>query len=141
MRADMAKDEVRGPRWIEMPSIPDDEGMVMEPGQNYHDLADRYPNAPVSRGVGDAIVHRAVLDDITGVTMVMDWVSDGDLVIVEMSRLLSRELELQTAVERLRGFIEDDLCGEVVRLGDSRLLLLPSDFESIQKSEGASMYI
>lgn len=137
----MAKDEAREPRWIEMPSIPDEAGMVMEPGQNYHDLADRYPNAPVSRGTGDAIVHRAVLDDITGVTMVMDWVSDGDLVIVEMSRLLSRELELQTAVERLRGFIEDDLCGEVVRLGDSRLLLLPPDFESIRKSDGASMYI
>ncbi|MEE3270189.1 MAG: hypothetical protein VX204_03655 [Candidatus Thermoplasmatota archaeon] len=137
----MAKDEAREPRWIEMPSIPDEASMVMEPGQNYHDLADRYPNAPVSRGTGDAIVHRAVLDDITGVTMVMDWVSDGDLVIVEMSRLLSRELELQTAVERLRGFIEDDLCGEVVRLGDSRLLLLPPDFESIRKSDGASMYI
>lgn len=136
----MAKGEGREPRWIEMPSIPDDMGMVMEPGQNYHDLADKYPNAPVSRGAGDAIVHRAVLDDITGVNMVMDWVSDGDLVIVEMSRMLSRELELQTAVERLRGFIEDDLCGEVVRLGDSRLLLLPYDFESIQKSEGTSKY-
>ena len=108
-----------------MPSIPDEAGMAMEPGENYHDLADRYPDAPVSRGTGDAIVHR---------------VSDGDLVIVEMSRMLSRELELQTAVEKLRGFVEDDLCGEVVRLGDSRLLLLPSDFESTRKSEGTSMY-
>jgi SepF-like predicted cell division protein (DUF552 family) len=137
----VAKGDAGGPRWIDMPSIPDDAGMAIEPGQNYHDLADRYSNAPVSRGSGDAIVHRAVLDDITGVTMVMDWVSDGDLVIVEMSRLLSRELELQTAVERLRDFIEDDLCGEVVRLGDSRLLLLPPDFESTRKSDGASMYI
>ena len=126
----MAKGEASGPRWIEMPSIPDDTGMVMEPGENYHDLADRYPDAPVSRGTGDAIVHRAILDDITGVPMVM----------VEMSRMLSRELELQTAVERLRGFVEDDLCGEVVRLGDSRLLLLPSEFESTRKSEGTSMY-
>ena len=136
----VAKGEASEPRWIEMPSIPNDEGMAMEPGQNYHDLADRYPDAPVSRGAGDAIVHRAVLDDITGVPLVMDWVSDGDLVIVEMSRMLGRELELQTAVEKLRGFVEDDLCGEVLRLGDSRLLLLPSDFESTRKSEGASMY-
>jgi len=136
----MARGEADGPHWIEMPSIPDEAGMAIEPGENYHDLADRYPDAPVSRGTGDAIVHRAVLDDITGVPMVMDWVSDGDLVIVEMSRMLSRELELQTAVERLRIFVEDDLCGEVVRLGNSRLLLLPSNFESTRKSEGTSMY-
>jgi len=69
----VAKGEASEPRWIEMPSIPNDEGVAMEPGQNYHDLADRYPDAPVSRGAGDAIVHRAVLDDITGVPLVMDW--------------------------------------------------------------------
>ena len=86
------------------------------------------------------MVHRAVLDDITGVPMVMDWVSDGDLVIVEMSRMLGRELELQTAVERLRIFVEDDLCGEVVRLGDTRLMLLPPLFESTRRSEGQTTY-
>ena len=73
--------------------------------------------------------------------MVMDWVSDGDLVIVEMSRLLGRELELQTAVERIRSFVEDDLSGEVVRLGDSRLLLLPVNFESTRKSDDQPMYL
>ena len=136
----MATPESNEPRWIEMPSVPNDSGVAMEPGQDYHDLADRYPDAPVPRGADDAVVHRAVLDDITGVPMVMDWISDGDLVIVEMSRMLSRELELQTAVERLRGFVEDDLCGEVVRLGDTRLLLLPSEFESTRRSEGQSTY-
>ena len=136
----MAKADSNEPRWIEMPSVPNDSSAVMEPGQDYHDLADRYPDAPVPRGANDAVVHRAVLDDITGVPMVMDWVSDGDLVIVEMSRMLSRELELQTAVEKLRGFVEDDLCGEVVRLGDTRLLLLPSQFESTRRSEGQSTY-
>ena len=136
----MAKPGSNEPRWIEMPSVPNDSGVAMEPGQDYHDLADRYPDAPVPRGTDDAVVHRAVLDEITGVPMVMDWISDGDLVIVEMSRMLSRELELQTAVERLRGFVEDDLCGEVVRLGDTRLLLLPSEFESTRRSEGQSTY-
>ena len=136
----MAKAGSSEPRWIEMPSVPNDSVAIMEPGQDYHDLADRYPDAPVPRGADDAVVHRAVLDDITGVPMVMDWISDGDLVIVEMSRMLSRELELQTAVERLRGFVEDDLCGEVVRLGDTRLLLLPSEFESTRRSEGQSTY-
>ncbi len=136
----MAKDGSSEPRWIEMPSVPNDSVAIMEPGQDYHDLADRYPDAPVPRGASDVVIHRAMLDDITGVPMVMDWVSDGDLVIVEMSRMLGRELELQTAVERLRGFIEDDLCGEVVRLGDTRLLLLPSEFESTRRSEGQSTY-
>jgi len=136
----MAKAGSSEPRWIEMPSVPNDSVAIMEPGQDYHDLADRYPAAPVPRGTSDAVIHRAMLDDITGVPMVMDWVSDGDLVIVEMSRMLGRELELQTAVERLRGFIEDDLCGEVVRLGDTRLLLLPSEFESTRRSEGQSTY-
>jgi len=134
----MARDDVGGPRWIEMPSINDDSGFNMEPGQNYHDLGERYPDAPVPRGMRDAIVHRAVLDDITGVSKVMDWVSDGDLVIVEMSNLLTRELELQTAVERIRDFVEDDISGEVVRLGDTRLLLLPNDFESVKGPERGS---
>ena len=137
----MARDDVGGPRWIEMPSINDDSGFNMEPGQNYHDLGERYPDAPVPRGMRDAIVHRAVLDDITGVSKVMDWVSDGDLVIVEMSNLLTRELELQTTVERIRDFVEDDISGEVVRLGDTRLLLLPNDFESVNGPErGSSAY-
>ena len=123
---------------IERPSGNDAPGYVLQPGQNYHDLGERYPDAPVPRGIRDAIVHRAALDDITGVSKVMDWVSDGDLVIVEMSNLLTRELELQTAVERIRDFVEEDISGEVVRLGDTRLLLLPNDFESVKGPERGS---
>ena len=137
----MAREDVGEPRRIEMPSINDDSGFHLEPGQNYHDLGEQYPDAPVPRGMRDAIVHRAVLDDITGVSKVMDWVSDGDLVIVEMSNLLTRELELQTTVERIRDFVEDDISGEVVSLGDTRLLLLPNDFESVKGPErGSSAY-
>ena len=137
----MAREDGSEPRWIEMPSVNDAPGYDLEPGQNYHDLGERYPDAPVPRGIKDAIVHRAVLDDITGVSKVMDWVSDGDLVIVEMSNLLTRELELQTTVERIRDFVEDDISGEVVRLGDSRLLLLPNDFESVKgPGRGSSSY-
>ncbi len=141
MRPVMARGNAGEPRWIEMPSVSDAPGFILEPGQNYHDLGERYPDAPVPRGIRDAIVHRAVLDDITGVSRVMDWISDGDLVIVEMSNLLTRQLELQTAVERIRDFVEDDISGEVVRLGDTRLLLLPNDFESVKGPErGPSAY-
>ena len=137
----MSREDGSEPRWIEMPSVNDTPGYDLEPGQNYHDLGERYPAAPVPRGIRDAIVHRAVLDDITGVSKVMDWVSDGDLVIVEMSNLLTRELELQTAVDRIRDFVEDEISGEVVRLGDARLLLLPNDFESVKGPErGHSAY-
>ena len=134
----MPRDDSSEPLWIDMPSVNDAPGYDLAPGQNYHDLGARYPDAPVPRGIRDAIVHRAALDDITGVSKVMDWVSDGDLVIVEMSNLLTRELELQTAVERIRDFVEEDISGEVVRLGDTRLLLLPNDFESVKGPERGS---
>ena len=80
----MARDDAGGPRWIEMPSVNDAPAFDLEPGQNYHDLGERYPDAPVPRGIRDAIVHRAVLDDITGVSKVMDWVSDGDLSLIHI---------------------------------------------------------
>ena len=60
----------------------------------------------------------------------MNWVANGDLVIVEMTGLLEREIELHMAVDNIQYFVEKDLSGQVVRLGHSRLLLLPPSFES-----------
>ena len=45
--------------------------------------------------------------------MIMDWIADGDIVIVEMSSIINREIELQTAVSKLQKFIEDDIKGTV----------------------------
>jgi SepF-like predicted cell division protein (DUF552 family) len=90
----------------------------------------------VARGLGDVIVHRAVLDDITGTSKILDWVSDGDIVILEMRRLIDTETELRMAVDQIQDFVEGDLAGEVIRLGQSRLLLLPSEFD-ISKSDGS----
>jgi len=89
----------------------------------------------VARGVGDVLVHRAVLDDITGIPGILDWLSDGDIVILEMSRLLTAETELKMAVDKIQSFVEADMAGEVIRLGQSRLLLLPSTCDI---SEGES---
>ncbi len=123
------KQEKDAPRWIEMPSIPDNHtSNGVDVGQNYHDLGEIYSDAPVSRGKGDVIVHRAILDDITGIPEILNWVSDGDVVIIEMSRLMTAETELKIAIERIQVFVEEDLSGMVVRLGQSRLLLLPSEF-------------
>ena len=127
----MAKPNRSEPKWIEMPSLPSQSATVsIDPGQDYHDLGELYADAPVARGIGDIIVHRAVLDDITGISALLDWLSDGDIVIIEMSDLMSRDLELQLAVGKIQDFVEGDVNGQVVRLGNTRLLLLPPTFES-----------
>ena len=132
----MAKETRPEPRWIEMPSLPVQASTAtIEAGQDYHDLGELYADAPVARGVGDVIVQRAVLDDITGIPDILDWLSDGDIVILEMSRLLTAETELKMAVDKIQSFVEADMAGEVIRLGQSRLLLLPSTFDI---SEGES---
>ena len=82
----------------------------------------------MARGQGDVIVHRAILDDITGIPKLLDWLSDGDIVILEMSRLITVETELRIAVDQIQSFVETDLSGEVIRLGTSRLLLIPPTF-------------
>jgi SepF-like predicted cell division protein (DUF552 family) len=125
----MARQKRSEPKWIEVPEF-DSPGGVIEPGQDYHDLGKSYPDAPVPRAPGDAIVHRADLDDLTGIGPLMDWVSEGDIVVVKMSNILNRELELRVAVDKIQRFVEGDMSGEVVRLGERRLLLLPPTFAS-----------
>lgn len=126
----VAKEERDEPRWIEMPSLPNVRGTKsIDVGQDYHDLGELYVDAPVVRGEGDVIVRRAVLDDLTGIPQILDWISDGDIVILEMSRLIAVETELRIAVDRMQTFIENDLMGELVRIGQNRLLLLPASFD------------
>jgi len=124
------RSEDNGPKWVEMPSISDQSNGSIEPGEPYHDLGMKFPHAPVPRTHGDVIVHRALLEDVTGLAQLMDWISDGDIVIVEMTGLMSRDLELQLAVGKIQEFVEDDLRGQLVRLGNARLLLLPPTFDS-----------
>ena len=125
----MPRDDA-GPKWVEMPSISDHISGTIEPGEPYHDLGVKFPHAPVPRTQGDVIVHRALLEDVTGIAQLMDWISDGDIVIVEMTGLMSRDMELQLAVGKIQEFVEGDMRGQLVRLGNSRLLLLPPTFES-----------
>ncbi len=119
-----------GPKWVEMPSVSSEAIGKLEPGENYHDLGLKYPDAPVPRDNKDIIVHRAQLNDISGVSQLMDWVSEGDIVIVEMAEIMDRDMELKLSVGRIQDFIETDLRGQLIRLGNSRLLLLPPTFSS-----------
>ena len=111
------RSEDKGPKWVEMPSISDQSNGSIEPGEPYHDLGKKFPHAPVPRTHGDVIVHRALLEDVTGIAQLMDWISDGDIVIVEMTDLMSRDMELQLAVGRIQEFVEGDMRGQLVRLG------------------------
>ncbi len=119
-----------GPRWVEMPSISDQSVGRIEAGESYHDLGLKFPDAPVPRMKNDVIVHRAILEDVTGIPELLNWVSDGDVVIVEMTGIMSRDMELRLAVGKIQDFIERDLNGQLVRLGNTRLLLLPPTFDS-----------
>ena len=119
-----------GPRWVEMPSISDQSVGRIEAGESYHDLGLKFPDAPVPRMKSDVIVHRAILEDVTGIPELLNWISDGDVVIVEMTGIMSRDMELRLAVGKIQEFIERDLNGQLVRLGNTRLLLLPPTFDS-----------
>ena len=124
----MVKDERRGPKWIEMPSLPSSRDSTLEVEQDYHDLGERYSQAPVPLHSDSTIIHRASLEDITGISQIMNWISEGDIVIVEMSGMINREIELQIAVSKLQKFVEDDIIGTVFGLGHNRLLLLPPSY-------------
>jgi SepF-like predicted cell division protein (DUF552 family) len=120
-----------GPRWLDVPSLASASD-VPELGEEYHDLGRRHPIAPVPRNQSDAMIHRALLHDLTGVEQLQDWLSEGDIVIVELKRLMNRGSEFKQAVSRLQIFIEKDIGGEMVQLGDSRLMLLPGAFRGIE---------
>jgi SepF-like predicted cell division protein (DUF552 family) len=101
----------------------------------YHDLGKLYPNAPVPKVADGLVIHRATLHDLTGVLQLMDWVADGEAAIVRMEKLLNRKLELQTAIERLNKFVEADLGGQIIRLTETRLMLLPPGCRGVRGVE------
>ena len=71
------------------------------------------------------VVHRAVLNDITGTSTLLDWLSDGHAAIVELGRLIKRDTEFNSALSSMHTFIEGDLGGQIIQLTDTRLMLLP----------------
>ena len=51
--------------------------------------------------------------------------SDDHGAIVEIGRLMKRDVEFTTALQRLNQFIEGDLGGQIIQVTASRLLFLP----------------
>tara|TARA_Y100000748_G_C15351734_1_gene432187 strand:- start:63 stop:476 length:414 start_codon:yes stop_codon:yes gene_type:complete len=128
-------EEGEAPRWMDMPSIAESQPDPVKPTQQYHDLGDLYPDAPVPMIRGEAIIHRAILHDISGIDSLFDWISDGDVAIVELRRLIHREIEFANCITRLQELIEGDLGGTLVQVGDDRLILLPAGFAALKGVE------
>ena len=126
------------PRWLKVPSIEPGPLPSPDPGQVYHDLGSLYPDAPVPRHPQEVVIRRAVLHDVSGLEMLLDWAADGQIVIIELRRIIDRDFELTTAIEQLSNFVEGDLGGQLVQLGEERILLLPPGFRGISGLEAES---
>jgi len=122
------------PRALDLPSKKKNEP-VRTNESTYHDLGKLYPNAPVALVPDGLVLHRAVLHDLTGITVLLDWLADGDAAIVEMEKLMSRDVELNTAIDELNQFIAADLGGQIVQLTDTRLMLLPPGCRGVKGVE------
>ena len=126
------------PRWLKVPSIEPGPLPSPDPGQVYHDLGSLYPDAPVPRHPQEVVIRRAVLHDVSGLEMLLDWAADSQIVIIELRRIIDRDFELTTAIEQLSNFVEGDLGGQLVQLGEERILLLPPGFRGMSGLEAES---
>ena len=126
------------PRWLKVPSIEPGPLPSPDPGQVYHDLGSLYPDAPVPRHPQEVVIRRAVLHDVSGLEMLLDWAADDQIVIIELRRIIDRDFELTTAIEQLSNFVEGDLGGQLVQLGEERILLLPPGFRGMSGLEAES---
>ena len=127
-------EQIRGSSPVKTFQLPSSDTPIHRPPTtdvDYHDLEEIFPDAPVpSRGDG-MVFHRAILHDLSGVPKLLDWVSDGDAVIVELSRIINRDTEFSVAVDNMSVFIENDIGGQIIQLTDTRLLLLPPGCKGI----------
>ncbi len=123
--SDSDSESVTPLRTFDMPSNSSIASTNRENEVVYHDLGRLYPNPPIPTSNQGMVIHRAVLHDLTGIPEIMDWLADGEAAIVEMGRLMNREFEFTSALDRLSAFVEDDIGGQIVQITDSRLMLLP----------------
>ena len=91
----------------------------------FHNLGNKYPDAPIISNDNGLVVHRAVLNDMTGISTLLNWLADGHASIVEMGRLIKRDTEFSAALDEMHTFIEGDLGGQIIQITDTRLMLLP----------------
>ena len=116
-------EEAGAPRWLPISNEP--RAPEAREGETFHFLDARFPDAPIPRSHDGIILHRAEILDITGLPQLLDWAADGDIVMLDTRRLMSRQTEFNAVIERLASFVERDLGGELVQMGETRILILP----------------
>ncbi len=125
-----------GPRSFSMPSSSATVTPRMPQAEvTYHNLGQLYPNAPVPLYEGEMVLHNSTLLDLTGCGALMDWVSEGHGCVVEMRRMMKRTTEFNQALSMLYEFVEGDVQGQIIRITDTRLLLLPRGCRGIKGTE------
>lgn len=123
---DNGKEKSKSLNTFEMPSMSKNAKKNEVPSKLiFHNLSNKYPDPPITSNETGLVVHRAVLNDITGTSTLLDWLADGHASIVEMGRLIKRDTEFSTALDELHTFIEGDLGGQIIQITDTRLMLLP----------------
>ena len=123
---DNGKEKSKSLNTFEMPSMSKNAKKNEVPSKLiFHNLGKKYPDPPITSNETGLVVHRAVLNDITGTSTLLDWLADGHASIVEMGRLIKRDTEFSTALDELHTFIEGDLGGQIIQITDTRLMLLP----------------
>ena len=122
----MARNKSKSLNTFEMPSMSKNAKKNEVPSKLiFHNLGNKYPDPPITSNETGLVVHRAVFNDITGTSTLLDWLADGHASIVEMGRLIKRDTEFSTALDQLHTFIEGDLGGQIIQITDTRLMLLP----------------
>ena len=134
--AQEAKEELKPLRTFNMPSMENNHPQATPATEViYHDLGELYPNPPILDSENGMVLHRAVLNDITGCGQLMDWVADDHAVIVEMNRLMKRTVEFNAVLAQLNTFIDNDLGGQIIQMAETRLMLLPPGCRGIRGVE------
>ena len=125
-----------GPRSFQMPSEHRHQVTPLpSTSVTYHDMGVLYPYAPVPLFEGEMVLHNATLVDITGCGALMDWVAEGHGCVVEMKRMMAQKTEFNLSLSTLAEFIEGDVQGQIIRITDTRLLLLPQGCRGIRGTE------
>jgi SepF-like predicted cell division protein (DUF552 family) len=79
-----------------------------------------------------------VLHDVTGLDEIFNWAAEGEVVIVELGKIIDRGFEFETAIEHISNFIVKDMGGSLVQLGEDRVLVLPSGVSGVAGLERES---
>ena len=134
--AEEANEEMKPLRTFNMPSMEKNQPQTTPASEViYHDLGELYPNPPILDSGNGMVLHRAVLNDITGCGQLMDWVADDHAVIVEMNRLMKKTVEFNAALAHLNTFIDGDLGGQIIQMAETRLMLLPPGCRGVRGVE------